>query len=285
MWLGLKFLYAFVIALLFAHVALCGGGFLLRVLRGIVGLVVYLYVDSADVERRVAYRAALFVTLFGAIGAFFGDAKFDSGLLGRFVGWFVGFVLGLFGRFGATLRVPIIVAACREPNWVFQVNIESGERLDILVAHAAAIIFNFFSTSRHDEVFCVVPPKRQYLNDRFKRGVKCKGGVDRAFTDPSAAYVQHGWASNSGLRGNDDENVEARRLINEGFCNRDGLREKVEKHLQEHIELYEKERKARQPTLGALWLFRWAVKVDSWRERKASWRVVVAELWDELWDG
>jgi len=74
-------------------------------------------------------------------------------------------------------------------------------------------------------------------------------------------------------------------VVAQGFCNRDGLREKVEKHLQEHIELYEKERKARQPTLGALWLFRWAVKVDSWRERKASWRVVVAELWDELWDG
>ena len=248
MWLGRNFLYAFVIALLFAHFALCGGGFLLghHVLGGVVALVVYLYVDSADVERRLAYRAALFVTLFGAIGAFFGDAKFDSGLLGRFVGWFVGFVLGLFGRLGATLRVPIIVAAGRNTNgWIFKVHIESGERLDILVAHAAAIIFNFFSTSRDEEVFCVVPPKDNYLNDRLKGGVKCTGGVDRAFADPSAANVQHGWDSRCGLWGIDDENTKARSIINEGFCNRDGLREKVEKHVQEHIELYEKERKAR----------------------------------------
>ena len=269
--LGLKFLYAFVVALLFAHVALCGGGFLLRVLRGIVGLVVYLYVDSADVERRVAYRAALFVTLFGAIGAFFGDAKFDSGLLGRFVGWFVGFVLGLFGRLGATLRVPIIVAASRGPDFKFEVKIDSDEHKEILVAHAAAIIFHFFSTSRDEEVFCVVPPTDNYLNNRLNTGFKCKNVVDRAFTDPSADNVQHGWYHNSALRGDDDENTKARSIINEGFCNRDGLRAKVEKHVQEHIELYEKERKARQPTLRALQLLRWAYKADYWVGRMQSW--------------
>ena len=271
--LGLKFLYAFVVALLFAHVALCGGGFLLghHVLGGVVALVVYLYVDSADVERRVAYRAALFVTLFGAIGAFFGDAKFDSGLLGRFVGWFVGFVLGLFGRLGATLRVPIIVAASRGPDFKFEVKIDSDEHKEILVAHAAAIIFHFFSTSRDEEVFCVVPPTDNYLNNRLNTGFKCKNVVDRAFTDPSADNVQHGWYHNSALRGDDDENTKARSIINEGFCNRDGLRAKVEKHVQEHIELYEKERKARQPTLRALQLLRWAYKADYWVGRMQSW--------------
>ena len=271
--LGLKFLYAFVIALLFAHVALCGGGFLLghHVLGGVVVLVVYLYVDSADVERRVAYRAALFVTLFGAIGAFFGDAKFDSGLLGRFVGWFVGFGLGLFGRLGATLRVPIIVAASRGPDFKFEVKIDSDDGKDILVAHAAAIIFHFCSTSRDEEVFCVVPPNNEYLNGKLMDGFKCKNVVDRAFTDPSADNVQQGWRSGSTLHGDDDENVEARRLINEGFCNRDGLRAKVEKHVQEHIELYEKERKARQPTLRALQLLRWAYKADYCVGRMQSW--------------
>ena len=271
--LGLKFLYAFVIALLFAHVALCGGGFLLghHVLGGVVALVVYLYVDSADVERRVAYRAALFVTLFGAIGAFFGDAKFDSGLLGRFVGWFVGFGLGLFGRLGATLRVPIIVAASRGPDFKFEVKIDSDDGKDILVAHAAAIIFHFCSTSRDEEVFCVVPPNNEYLNGKLMDGFKCKNVVDRAFTDPSADNVQQGWRSGSTLHGDDDENVEARRLINEGFCNRDGLRAKVEKHVQEHIELYENERKARQPTLRTLQLLRWAYKADYWVGRMQSW--------------
>ncbi len=271
--LGLKFLYAFVIALLFAHVALCGGGFLLghHVLGGVVALVVYLYVDSADVERRVAYRAALFVTLFGAIGAFFGDAKFDSGLLGRFVGWFVGFVLGLFGRLGATLRVPMVVAASRGPNYRFEVEIDADDGKEILVAHAAAIIFNFYCPSRHDEVFCVVPPKDNYLNDKLMRSFRCRGVVDRAFADPSADNVQQGWRGGSTLHGDDDENVEARRLINEGFCNRDGLRAKVEKHVQEHIELYEKERKARQPTLRALQLLRWAYKADYCVGRMQSW--------------
>ena len=166
--------------------------------------------------------------------------------------WFVGFVLGLFGRLGATLRVPIFVAARRGPRFAFKVQIESDYSKEILVAHAAAIIFHFFSTSRDEEVFCVVPPNHQYLNDKLISGFECKAVVERAFTDPSADNVQHGWASNSGLRGDDDENVEARRLISEGFCNRDGLREKVEKHVQEHIELYEKERKAQQPTLRAL---------------------------------
>ena len=52
---------------------------------------------------------------------------------------------------------------------------------------------------------------------------------------------------------------------------RDGLREKVEKHVQEHIELYEKERKARQPTLRALQLLRWAYKADYWVGRMQSW--------------
>jgi len=83
----------------------------------------------------------------------------------------------------------------------------------------------------------------------------------------------------------EDELIEARSIIEEGFCKRDGLREKVKKQVQDHVELYENERKARQPSLGALRLFRWGLKVDSWRKRKASWRVVVAELWDELWDG
>ena len=87
--------------------------------------------------------------------------------------------------------------------------------------------------------------------------------VDRAFTDPSAAYVQRGWSSRNALSRSDYvNNTEARSLINEGFCKRDGLRKKVEKQVQDHVKLYEKERKARQPSLGRLRLLRWAEKLD-----------------------
>ena len=416
-------------------------------LGGAVGLVVYLYIDSVDAERRVAYRTAFFVTLFGATGAFLGDAKFDRCLLGRFVGWFVGFVLGLFGRFGATLRVPIIVATSDEPNWALHVFIDAPnpkkskskqskqQGLQILVAHAAAIVFTFFksfeegqhvevdrqdnrrswdagrivgrtggsfsiklydndldevadeagnvkrvkpqrirqmfrdpprrgqrvealhsdgnyypavvtavlggdtysivyddgeavspvplnhlekpievgdsvrfnspverdgeeydcgrvtsvsgytysiafddgtfhpskssidaarirSTDRDDEVFCVVPTTNSILNSGLHKGIKCKGVVDRAFTDPSAASVKRGWSSQNALSGSDFADTKARSLINEGFCKRDDLRKKVEKQVQDHVKLYEKERKARQPSLGRLRLLRWAEKLD-----------------------
>ena len=86
--------------------------------------------------------------------------------------------------------------------------------------------------------------------------------IDRAFEDPSAASVQRGWSSQNALSGSDFADTNARRLINEGFCKRDGLRKKVEQQVQDHVKLYEKERKERQPSLGRLRLLRWAEKLD-----------------------